>query len=285
MEVLSLAAHLLMRLRKQIHRLAPAVAAPSCAAIPAAARFSAPVRLCDTNRARRCVCHRRGWRMPRCPGLCPSHVRSQASGCTGTSAQEKQTYQPSASSADRDRLGCSFQWATPTDGNTPDLGEDQKAIVQRRPVAELLVGERVVAVAPLIAWEARLLSRLHPAKERLIGLVEPRQHILQDMASGSPHTLETRRGCPSTRLPADNVRAETLAPLLGGDALLQRRVVEAAAQAKHAPSSRSCSRRGFEFVLVRLAHGLLFHRSLFCLIGAKPASGFWLTPHAPYRAG
>jgi hypothetical protein len=59
-------------------------------------------------------------------------------------------------------------------------------------------------------------------------------------------------------------------PLVGGDTLLQRRVVEGAAQTKHASQFPLLFRGGLEFVLVRLAHRLLFHRLLFCLIGTEP---------------
>ncbi len=37
------------------------------------------------------------------------------------------------------------------------------------------------AVATLEPWEARLLTALDTPKERLIGLVQSRQHVLQDM--------------------------------------------------------------------------------------------------------
>ena len=84
--------------------------------------------------------------------------------------------------ADGNRLGRAFQRARPAHGNAPDLGENEETIVQRRPVAKLLVGERMPAVAPLIAGKSRLLARLHPEKERLIRLVQPRQHVLQHMA-------------------------------------------------------------------------------------------------------
>jgi hypothetical protein len=39
----------------------------------------------------------------------------------------------------------------------------------------------VVAAPPLEARESHLLAPLDPLKESLVGLVEARQHILQDM--------------------------------------------------------------------------------------------------------
>ena len=108
-------------------------------------------------------------------------LASLGKGCMGTSAQEKQTYQPSASRLIVMVLGAPSTDAT-THGETPDFGEDQKAVIQRRPIAELFVGEGVVARRALIAREARLLASHQSAKERLVGFVESRQHILQDVA-------------------------------------------------------------------------------------------------------
>jgi hypothetical protein len=61
------------------------------------------------------------------------------------------------------------------------LRQHEGAIVELGPIAILLEGEGVVAVLALEAREAGFLPALHSAEERLIGLVEPRQHILQDM--------------------------------------------------------------------------------------------------------
>ena len=68
------------------------------------------------------------------------------------------------------------------DRDAPDLRQHQGAVVEAGTVAILLVGERVPAVTPLKARKARLLAIRHPPEERLIGLVEPRQHVLQDVA-------------------------------------------------------------------------------------------------------
>ena len=61
-----------------------------------------------------------------------------------------------------------------------------------------------------------------------------------------------------------------MTPLVGDDALLERRVVEPAAQTKDTPQLPLLCGSGLEFVLVGLAEALVFHTSLFCLIGAKP---------------
>ena len=67
--------------------------------------------------------------------------------------------------SDADRFDGALEGATPPHGNAPNLGEDQKAILQRGPVAELLVGETGVAALSLKAWVAGLFTILHPAKE------------------------------------------------------------------------------------------------------------------------
>ena len=82
---------------------------------------------------------------------------------------------------DRDGLGCTLKWTTPTESDATNPGEDREPVVQFRPVAELLVGEGVIAVAAPVTRKARLLACLQSAKERLVGLVEPRQDVLRDM--------------------------------------------------------------------------------------------------------
>ena len=70
----------------------------------------------------------------------------------------------------------------------------------------------------------------------------------------------------------------------GDDALFQGRVVEPAAQAKHTRQFPLLRGSGNEFVLEGLAYRLLFHRSLFCLIGAKAARPVvWLQPSHAHR--
>src|SRR5262249_35341745 len=64
----------------------------------------------------------------------------------------------------------------------PNLGEEQEAVVQAGAVAELLVGERVRAVAPVEAGRAGRLPLADAAEERLGGVVEPGEHVLQELA-------------------------------------------------------------------------------------------------------
>src|SRR5262249_37306472 len=135
--------------------------------------------------------------MPRSmPVSCPVG----GSGWDGTSAQE--TSQPSASRPivtvlgtpsighaldwARPRLGTpsighALQRAAPAHRNAPTRGEGQRAVLQPCAVADLLVGEGMPAVAAVLAWKARLLALLHAAKERLIGLVEARQPLWQEV--------------------------------------------------------------------------------------------------------
>jgi len=53
--------------------------------------------------------------------------------------------------------------------------------------------------------------------------------------------------------------------------LLQACVVEGVTQAKHTPQLSLLRESENEFVLERLAYGVLLQTPLFCLIGAKPA--------------
>jgi hypothetical protein len=63
-------------------------------------------------------------------------------------------------------------------GDAPDLRHHQDTIVQPRAVAIFLEGEGVVAIPSPAARTSGLLAPLDAPEERLIGLVERRQHIL-----------------------------------------------------------------------------------------------------------
>src|SRR5262249_47030354 len=86
-------------------------------------------------------------------------------------------------SADRDRLGRTLKRARPAHGDAPDLGEDQEAVVQ--PSATVLphlrIGEAGVAADTLKAGIARRLASADAAEECLKGVVQPQEHILQDL--------------------------------------------------------------------------------------------------------
>jgi len=62
-----------------------------------------------------------------------------------------------------------------------------------------------------------------------------------------------------------------MTPLVGGDALLQGGVVERAAAPEHFVQRSLLSWCRTELLLERLAHGLLYHTALFCLIGVHSA--------------
>src|SRR5262249_47798562 len=96
-------------------------------------------------------------------------------------------------------------WPGPPHRNPPDLGEGQKAVVEGRAVAKLLVCERVPTVASLIAGEASFLPSA--PGERTPDRSSPAAPArLAVHASGWRRTAASRRACPSTRLPAASVR-------------------------------------------------------------------------------
>src|SRR5947209_7069277 len=74
-------------------------------------------------------------------------------------------------SADRDGLGRTLQRAMHPDGNTANLRQTEHAAVQHQATAILGIGEAVVAIAPLEAGIARLLTVLEATEERLEGAV------------------------------------------------------------------------------------------------------------------
>src|SRR5260221_5949480 len=113
------------------------------------------------------------------PVSCPVSGR----GWHGTSALENATYQPSASRLIVTVLGVPSRGrgTGPVDADAPNLRQGEEAIIQPGAIAVFLEGEAVQAVAALEAREARLLTALYPAEERLIGLVEPRQHVLEEV--------------------------------------------------------------------------------------------------------
>ncbi len=106
------------------------------------------------------------------------------------------TYQPSASLEMVTVLGM------------PSKGRDQWTVI--RPILER-TRNPLSSVAPLPyslkvkEWKRSLplkrgkpclLAALDAAEECLVRLIQPRQHVLQDMASGSPHSPETPPGWP-----------------------------------------------------------------------------------------
>src|SRR5215467_917194 len=78
--------------------------------------------------------------------------------------------------ANRHRLWRARDGVGPPHRDTPDLGQDQDAVVERGTVTELLVGERVVAVCAVEARIARRPARLDATEEGLKGTVQTGQH-------------------------------------------------------------------------------------------------------------
>src|SRR5262249_38140287 len=71
--------------------------------------------------------------------------------------------------------------ARPAHGQPPDRGEDEEAILPCGSVANLLVGEAVVATAPLETGRTRGLSGLDAAEEGLERPTQPGQYVLQHL--------------------------------------------------------------------------------------------------------
>ncbi len=84
---------------------------------------------------------------------------------------------------DRHRLGRAIEGARPTHGHAPDLRQDQAAIVETGAamLADLRIGEAVVAAPPSEAGIARRLAGSHATEERLEGAIQSQEHILQDL--------------------------------------------------------------------------------------------------------
>src|SRR5262249_32214586 len=182
-------------------------------------------------------------------------------------------------SSDRDRLGRAFQWARPAHGNTPNLGQDQKSIVQPRTIAKLLVGETSItlsALEPRIAW---LFTCRHPSKEGVVGVVQPGEHILQHLTVDSAvlradfldgwelGALDRQRNTDATLLPRRL-------------SLLQASIVEFAATAQYKLHDLLLVWSRLEFVLVGFAHSCCVHMILFCLIADNTAIQWALHPLA-----
>jgi hypothetical protein len=103
-------------------------------------------------------------------------------GLGGHSGTRDRHVPPSGCFGDRDRLGRARAGTGPVDAAAPDLREDQGAVLPPRAVAILREAERVVAVPALAAREPSLLAARHPPEERRIGLGEPGEHVLEDVA-------------------------------------------------------------------------------------------------------
>src|SRR5262249_17996553 len=137
--------------------------------------------------------------------------------------------------------------------------EHQEAVVEMRTVSILLVGEGMIAVPALEAGRARLLARLHPAEERLIGAIEADQHVLQDMRVDGSIVWE--RGAQVLQLGflLEAGRRFTLATLPPRLALLQGGIVERATAPEHLLQRPLLCGRRFQLLLKGLARACLSH--------------------------
>src|SRR5258708_3783072 len=93
--------------------------------------------------------------------------------------------------------------------------------MERGTMAELLVGEAVVAARPLEARIAWRLTRLHATEEGLEGSIEPRQYVLQhlgvDVVVFGPHLFDRRQlGALACGGDAHAAFVPGIAPLLQG---------------------------------------------------------------------
>jgi hypothetical protein len=112
-------------------------------------------------------------------------------------------------------------------------------------------------MAPLDAGEPRLLPVCHPPEERLLRLVKPGQDLLQHLAVEGRVLRELR---------ADGLAfcfllltcGRDVAPMPGGDALLQGHSVERAPAPQHALKLPLLGTRRAQLLLVGLATRGLF---------------------------
>src|SRR5260221_3529374 len=253
-EVAPLVAHVLVGLGEQHHRLAPAVTALLPSADSPLGTPQIQLRHAEDARGGDRAAIRQGRE-----GL-------QAEGNSGLLTRERQGLDRHlrAGEADvpavgltgeRDRLGRARDRTGPMHAEAPDLGQDQGAVIELSAVAIRLEGEAVEAVAALEAGEAGFLAALHPAKERLIGLIQPGEHILQHVAIDGH--IFGKLGADGREFGFLLVAREGDAPLpVQADALLHGGVVELAATPEHLVQRPLLGRRGPQLLFVGLAHGL-----------------------------
>jgi hypothetical protein len=175
--------------------------------------------------------------------------------------------------ADRDGLGRPLQGAGPAHTDTPDLGEDQDAVLQLCAIAELLVGEAVVAVFALESRVARLLARPHPAEEGGKRFVQAGEHILQHLAvdGGVCRKCLLDGGQCGLLLRAGGAVVRSASP--ARRALFAGHVIKRATAPYDLGHRRRLLRGGPQLVFVGLARRLRFHTSQFCLMGETPVRG------------
>src|SRR5262249_36561909 len=162
-----------------------------------------------------------------------------------------------------DGLGRAPKGTGPAHHNAANLGQDQVPLLQLGAVAVLLIGERVVAMASLEAWEPRFLTSDNPTEEGLIRLVQAGQHSLQHVAMKGGVFGERGADVLQLCFLLEARGALALAASPPGDALFQRAVVECAAAPEHLVQRPLLGGRWLVFFLVGLAHAVhLIDRSV-----------------------
>jgi hypothetical protein len=163
--------------------------------------------------------------------------------------------------------------ATPPNGNPPDLGEDQEAVVQpgAAVISELWIGEAVGTVSALEARITGCLPFPNAQKDRLESAVYTQANVLQDLSVDlgvcGQGLLDARQ--TSLLLVVGNTDATHLPRLAS---LTKSSVIDVTTEQQHALKAPLLFRRRLEFVLEGLANALFFHIALFCLTGRKVAS-------------
>jgi hypothetical protein len=167
----------------------------------------------------------------------------------------------------------------------PDLGQKQETIIKAGAtmISYLWVGEAIVAVAPVKAWITGRLPFADTTEEGLKRSVYSLYHVLQDLGidlSIFRHRFfDTRQLCFLLKVAhRDAAFVPGFSPFPHGC------VVDAAAQHQHTLKFPLLRGSGLKFVLECLAYRLLFHGSLFCLIGAKAAIIGSFVAHASHPA-
>jgi hypothetical protein len=148
------------------------------------------------------------------------------------------------------------------DRDTPELGQDERSIVEPRAVAILLETERMVAGAALKAREARFLAPRDAPEEGLIRLVEPREHVVQDMGVEGGVLGKLRTDGLELGFLREARNGDMAAPP-GSDTLLQGGVVELAAAPQDFLQRPLLGGRGPQLFFVGFMAGHLVHIPVF----------------------
>ncbi len=150
-------------------------------------------------------------------------------------------------------------------------------------ISYLWVSEAIVAVAPVIAWITGRLPFADTTEEGLKRSVYSLYHVLQDL--GIHLSIFRHRFFDVWQFSFLLIVRDTYAAFLPGfPSLTNRGVEDMTAQHQHALKFPLLRGSGLKFVLECLAYRLLFHGSLFCLIGAKAAIIGAFVAHASHPA-